>query len=201
MHPYMPFITEELWQNLREYLPSDQATGESIMIAAYPEADPAAIDPEAERIMETIIEIIRAIRNVRAHHKVAPDRWIEAQIYAGGLTPALAPYVETIQVLARARPVTFLSEPQKGAADENKLVQVLKDAEVVIPLESMFDLETEKQRLRKEIEQVESEITRLNARLANQSFLEKAPAAVVDKERRKLLDANDKRARLKQQLP
>ena len=201
MHPYMPFITEELWQNLREYLPSNQAGGESIMIAAYPEADPGAIDPQAERVMETIIEIIRAIRNVRAHHKVAPDRWIEAHIYAGGLNPALAPYVETIQVMARARPVTFMSEPQKGAADENKLVQVLKDAEVVIPLESMFDLETEKQRLRKEIEQVENEITRLNARLANQAFLEKAPAAVVDKERRKLRDANDKRARLKHQLP
>lgn len=201
MHPYMPFITEELWQNLREYLPSNQATTESIMISPYPEADPTAIDPQSERVMETIIEIIRAIRNVRAQYKVAPDRWVEAQIYAGRLTSALAPYVETIQVLARARPVTFLSERQKGAADENKLVQVLKDAEVIIPLESMFDLETEKQRLQKEIEQVESEITRLNARLDDQAFLEKAPAAVVDKERQKLLAANDKRERLKHQLP
>jgi valyl-tRNA synthetase len=171
------------------------------MIAPYPEADTAAIDPQSERVMETIIEIIRAIRNVRAQYKVATGRWVEAQIYAGRLTSALAPYVETIQVLARARPVTFLSERQKGAADENKLVQVLKDAEVIIPMESMFDLETEKQRLQKEIEQVESEITRLNARLDDQAFLEKAPAVVVDKERQKLLAATDKRARLKHQLP
>ena len=68
LHPYMPFVTEELWQNLKKHLGWPEA--ESIMVAAYPEADKTAIDPAAEDEMEAIIEIIRSIRNVRAQYKV-----------------------------------------------------------------------------------------------------------------------------------
>ncbi len=201
LHPYMPFVTEELWQNLRKYLPADRVPAESIMVAAYPRADTTVIDPEAEGIMETLIEITRAIRNARAYYQVENARWVEAQVYAGRKKAALEPYVGAIQMMARARPVIFLNERQKGAAEENKLVQVLKDAEVVIPMESMFDLETEKKRLRKEIERVEGEISRLSAHLEDEAFLKKAPAAVVEKERQKLADARDRRERLKHQMP
>lgn len=201
LHPYMPFVTEELWQNLRRYLPADRARGESIMIAAYPEADTAAIDPEAEGVMETLIEVVRAIRNARAQYQVENARWVEAQIYAGRQKAALEPYAGTIQMMARARPVTFLNERQKGAVEENKLVQVLKGAEVIIPMESMFDLETEKKRLRKEMEGVEGEIARLSAHLEDGAFLEKAPATVVEKEHQKLADAHDRWERLKHQMP
>ncbi|GAJ18333.1 unnamed protein product, partial [marine sediment metagenome] len=83
LHPYMPFITEELWQNLKQHLPPDWQATESIMVAAYPIADETAIDPQAERIVESIIEIIHSIRNARAQCKVESSRWIEAQIYAG----------------------------------------------------------------------------------------------------------------------
>jgi valyl-tRNA synthetase len=198
LHPYMPFVTEELWQNLRRSL-NWQAT-ESIMVAAYPEADATAIDPQAEQVMESIIEIIRSIRNARAQYKVESARWIEAQIYADRLTSAIIPYSEAIQTLARAKPVTFLSSREEGLTRENALRLVLKEAEVIIPMESMFDLEAERKRLQKEIAQSQAEIARLKTRLSNKTFLSKAPAAVIDKERQKLHTLTDKLKRLKQQV-
>ena len=196
LHPYMPFVTEELWQNLKRNLSSDWA--ESIMVAAYPEAEDKAIDPQAEQVMESIIEIIHSIRNARAQYKVDTTKWIEAQIYAGKLTSAIIPYSQTIQTLARVRPVTFLDNRQQALSRENALVLVLKQTEVVIPMENMVDLETEKKRLKKEIDQCQAEIARLEARLKDKEFLTKAPAAVIDKERQKLATAREKLERLKE---
>ncbi len=200
LHPYMPFVTEELWQNLKKHLPPDWQATESIMVAPYPEADGTAIDPESERVMESIIEIIHSIRNARAQYKVDSTKWVEAQIYAGGLTPTITPYSQTIQTLARARPVTFLDSRYEGQPSENTLVLVLKETEVVIPMESMVNLEAEKKRLQKEIEQNQSELSRLEARLTDKAFLTKAPAAVVAKEKNNLAFRKDKLERLKQQL-
>ena len=170
------------------------------MVAAYPEADATAIDPQAERIMESVIEIIRSIRNARAQYKVESHRWVEAQIYSNQLTSAITPYSQTIQTLARARPVTFPGSRQEVPPPENALVMVLKESEVVIPMESMVDLAAEKNRLLKEIEQCQAEVTRLNARLSNEEFLAKAPATVIDAQRSKLAAQRDKLERLKQQL-
>jgi len=200
LHPYMPFITEELWQNIKRRLPSDWQATETIMLAAYPQADEKAIDPPAERVMEPVIEIIHSIRNARAQYKVESTRWVEAQIYAGELTSAITPYSQAIQTLARARPVTFLARRQEASPNENILALVLKDVEVVIPMESMVDLQAERKRLQKEIEQCQAEVASLEARLKDKAFLTKAPAAVVDKERDKLAIRKDKLERLKQQL-
>ena len=200
LHPYMPFVTEELWQNLKNRLPSGWQQVESIMVANYPEADEAAIDPQAERILESVIEIIHSIRNARAQYKVGSARWIEAQIYAGEFTSAIAPYSQAIQTLARVRPVTFLDNRREGQAGGNALVLVLKEAEVVIPMESMVDLEAERRRLQKEIEQSQAEVAQLEARLSDKAFLTKAPAAIVDRERSKLAMKKDKLERLKQQI-
>jgi len=200
LHPYMPFITEELWQNLRKHLPSDWQRIESIMVAAYPEADAESVDPEAERVMESIIEIIHSIRNARAEYKVASAKWIEAHIYADELTSAIAPYSQAIQTLARVKPVTFLGSRQEGTPRENAMVLVLKETEVIIPMEGMVDVEAERKRLQKEIERSQAEVGRLEARLKDESFMTRAPAAVIDKEQNKLGLINDNLARLKQQL-
>ncbi|GAH62386.1 unnamed protein product, partial [marine sediment metagenome] len=156
--------------------------------------------PPAERVMGAVIEIIHSIRNARAQYKVESARWIEAQVYAGELTPAITPYSPAIQTLARARPVTFLARREEAPPGESILALVLKDAEVVIPMESMVDLQAEGERLQKEIEQSQAEVARLEARLKDKAFLTKAPAAVVDRERDKLAIRKDKLERLKQQL-
>ena len=199
LHPYMPFITEELWQNLKQQLPPDWQVTESIMVAAYPVADEAAIDPQAERIMESIIEIIHSIRNARAQHKVESTRWIEAQIYAGKFEPAITPYSQVIQTLARARPVTVLDSRQGGQSSGNAMVLVLKESEVVIPMESMVNPEVERKRIQREIEAAQAEVARLEVRLNDRAFLTKAPPAIVDKGRQKLYTLIDKLERLKRE--
>jgi valyl-tRNA synthetase len=198
LHPYMPFVTEELWQNLKKR--ADLLAAASIMVAPYPDSDQTLIDPEAERVMESVIEIIHAIRNARAQYKVASSRWIEVQIYAGGLTPAITEHSPIIQTLARARPVTLFGTRKETTPVKNSLVLVLKDTEVVIPMGSMVDLEAEKAQLRKEIAQTRADLERLSARLSDSTFLSKAPVIVVDKERAKLAERQDKLARLEQQL-
>ena len=200
LHPFMPFLTEELWQSLKRSLSSNWQAGESIMVAPYPEADAKAIDPEAERVMESIIEIVRSIRNARAEHNVENARWIEAQIYSDKLTAAIAPYSQAIETLARARPVTVREARDAGSVSENSLVLVLKETEVVIPMESMVDLAAEKKRLEKEIEQSQAEVARLEARLKDANFLSRAPAAVIEKEREKCYAIIDKLGRLKQEI-
>ena len=199
LHPYMPFITEELWQNLKKQPGWTEA--ESIMVAAYPEADKKAVDPAAEDEMEAIIEIIRSIRNVRAQYKVESPRWIEAQIHTDSLLrQTIAPYAEAIKKLARANPVTFPEGGAEGKTGDNTLVLPLARTTVVIPMESMFDIEAEKKRLQNEIEKSQTEIARLETRLEDQAFLAKAPAAVIEKERQKLSTLIEKMERLKRQI-
>jgi valyl-tRNA synthetase len=200
LHPYMPFVTEELWQSLKRRLPSGWQASDSVMVATYPEAETKAIDPEAERVIESVIEVIRSVRNARAEYKVENTRWIEAQIYAGQLTPAITSYSQAIKTLARAQPVTFMAARKEHPASENAIVLVLKEAEVVIPMESVVNLEAERKRLQKEIERSQDEAARLETRLSDSDFLTKAPASVIEKERQKLHTLTDKLERLKQQV-
>ena len=210
LHPFMPFLTEELWQNLKSRLPSDWQAGDSIMVAAYPEADETAIDAEAEEITESVIEIIRSIRNARTEHKAErailagrtfEDNPIEeVQIYAGELTSVIVSYSQAIQTLARVESVVFLDSRYEGQPDYNTQVLELKETQVVVKRVIAIDLEAEKIRLAKEIEQTQAEVARLAARLEDKEFLRKAPTAVVDKERNRLAVRKDRLERLKQQL-
>jgi len=200
LHPFMPFITEELWQNLKQRLPQGWQDAESIMVAAYPDAVGVAVDTEAERIMPAVIEIIRAIRNARAQYKVASTRWVEARIYAGEMKAAVTPYAQAIQILARVKPVTFFESRLEGQSSENALALVLQNSDVVISMESMVDLAAERERLSKEIEQEQSRAARLEARLGDKAFLSKAPPAIIEKERQRLDTLIDKLTRLRQQM-
>jgi valyl-tRNA synthetase len=198
LHPFMPFLTEELWQNLKKMIKG--LTGESIMVAPYPEADKSFFDAAAEAEIEAVMEIVRTIRNVRTQYKVDMTRWIEAQIYvAAARFKAISGYTAAVNILARAKPVTFLQGEPAEKPPENTLVMPLAQATVLIPMASMFDMEAEKKRIEKEMEGARAEVARLEARLNDTSFLAKAPPAVVEKERQKLYTLNDKLEKLKQQ--
>ena len=200
LHPFMPFVTEELWQSLKERLPSGSQMPASIMIAPYPVADDRALAPEAERVMDSVIDIVRSIRNVRAQHKVKAGKWIEAQVYTGELLSSLITQTNVIEILAKARPLTILDRRKRESSKDKDLVLVLREAEVVVPLAGMVDQFAEEQRLTKESEEIKERIVRLEARLKDNAFLCKAPSQVIEKEKQKLSLLGDKLKRLHQEL-
>jgi valyl-tRNA synthetase len=198
LHPYMPFVTEELWQNLKNY--SNLLEAESIMVAPYPDPVPNDVDTDSEDKIGTLIEIIRSIRNVRAQYKVETTRWIETQIYTdASLHQILVSYGESVKTLARANPVAFNEGEPQDINKENTVVVSLSQATVAIPMASMIDLEAERKRIQKEIDQSQMEIARLEARLKDEAFLAKAPPQVVEKERQKLYTLSEKLDKLKKQ--
>jgi valyl-tRNA synthetase len=200
LHPFMPFVTEELWQSLKQRLPNGSQMPVSIMIAPYPLADDKAFAPEAERVMDSVIEIVRSIRNVRAQYKVKPSKWIEAQVYTGELLSSLITQANMIEILAKARPLTILGRQKRESTKDTDLVLVLKEAEVVVPLSGVVDRFAEEQRLKKESEEIKERMARLEARLEDKAFLNKAPSQVVEKEKEKLALLEDKLKRLNQEL-
>ena len=199
LHPFMPFITEEIWQRLVEYLP-ERERPDSIMISEYPIADEAAIDAFAEREMESVIEIVRSIRNARAEAKVEPAKFIEALIVARDSRFPVENHTSAISNLARVRPLRIIGQAEKGDREEQAKVLVLRDVEVILPLAGMVDIEAEKKRLQKEIEGVQSQVSRTENKLQNEQFTSKAPAQVVERERTNLSENQDKLKRLRQQL-
>ncbi len=182
LHPFMPFVTEEIWQNLKERL--DEEMAESIMIAPYPTADEGAIDAAVEKQMELVIEIIRAIRNERAEFKVEPSKWIEALIVPHDAKSTIESQVCAIEMLARVRPLTIIET--KDARPDKAKTLVLTGAEVIIPMAGMIDLDAERQRLEREIQKNQAEILRLEARLKDEEFLSKAPSHIISRERDRL---------------
>jgi valyl-tRNA synthetase len=200
LHPFMPFVTEELWQSLKQRLPGGSNMPASIMIAPYPAADDKAFAPEAERVMDSVIDIVRSIRNIRAQYKVKSSKWIEARVYTGELLSSLIPQTDMIEILAKARPLTILDRQKREATKDKDVVLVLKEAEVVVPLAGMVDQLAEEQRLAKESEEIKERIAQLAARLRDKAFLNKAPSQIVEKEREKLAMLEDKLKRLRQEL-
>ncbi|MDP2727525.1 MAG: class I tRNA ligase family protein, partial [Dehalococcoidia bacterium] len=191
LHPFMPFITEEIWQQLgRE--------GPSIVVAPYPAADRSLFDKEAAERMALAIEIVRSIRNARAEAGVPAARWVEAIVVAGRETDWLTEQSEILSVLARARPLSVVAHlPQKPP---QALALVIGGLEVYLPLAGMVDIEEERRRLAKELSEAVGETQRLGSKLANPDFRTKAKAEVVAREEERLLAWQEKAQKLKQRL-
>jgi len=200
LHPFMPFITEEIWQRIREHQP--EAKPASIMIAAYPAADPSMFDADAEQEIERIVvDPVRSIRNARVESKIPPSRSIDVTIQADVAKAAVEAHAPTISALAKVRPqIVSPRGIPSGEALGNVKVIVLKDVDVILPLEGMIDLDAEKSGLLKEIEASKSEIARIERLLANESFISKAPASVVEKERQNLSHRKDTLNKLEERL-
>ena len=149
--------------------------------------------------MGTLVDIIRAIRNTRAQYKVESNRLIEVRLYAGGLATMLSGYQPVIAALGGVTPLIFLKDKPDISPQDNLVVNVLKETEVVIPIASMVNSVLEIKRLDKEIAGMEAEIGRLTSRLADPAFLNKAPEAVVAKEKVKAGELTERIVRLREQ--
>ncbi len=200
----MPFVTEAVWQHLKERI--EEAEADSIMVCSFPKGE-SEVDPEAESRMGVVMEVVRAIRNIRADRQVDPGRYVEAYVVAdaqrGGRPAGAGPDLEAaraiVESLARVRPLHVIREateaPGSGVASA-----VLAEAQVVLPLASLIDVDGERARLSKQLTDAEGEAQRLEAKLANAAFREKAPAPVVEKEEEKLAAARSRLDGLRQRL-
>jgi valyl-tRNA synthetase len=176
-HPVIPFITEELWQSVA---PLAGANGASIMLAAFPEADAGRIDGGAMAEMERLKALINACRNLRGEMNVAPS--VRVPLYAEGDAERVAVYAPYMQLLARLAEVQARSPLPESDAP----VAIVGDWRLMLHIE--VDPEAEKARLDKEIARLEAEIAKAHGKLSNSSFVDKAPTAVVEQERKRLAD-------------
>ncbi|MCI0795228.1 MAG: valine--tRNA ligase [Chloroflexi bacterium] len=203
LHPFMPFITEELWQTLLEFLPPVPDAPEALIIAGYPKSDQTLIDDKAESEIDTVIEIVRAIRNMRAEFRIQPNQSVEAVVETPEIAAIAEAEADTIRMLARVDPLTFDTSAGpngKPASSNDRVSLVLQSGTVTIPLGGLVDLDKERQRLRGEIDEIQTNHARLSARLQDDNFTSKAPEEVVDRERQRLEGIEERRGRVEEIL-
>ena len=188
LHPFMPFITEELWWKLRP-----REAGDACIAAAWPA--PAERDDEAAELFGLVQALVTAVRQVRAQYNVPPSREIDAVISLGGADaaatlPALERARGDVERLARLGSLTLAVGAEKPAASAAVVVGARGGShEVFVPLAGMIDLGAERERLRKAIAEKEDFLGRVERKLQNEAFVSRAPEAVVAKERQKATDA------------
>jgi valyl-tRNA synthetase len=192
-HPIMPFITEEIWL----MLPLDR-TAQSIMIAPWPEAQPERRDEAAERSFSQIQQVVSAIRTFRSEYRIDPKLQMRAILVTEDEDVAvdLRSNAGVIRQLARLSDATIQTGPRQEAGARLVAGQV----DIFIPLQGVVDVEAESSRLAKAKENAALEIGRLQGKLSNQGFLSKAPAEVVDEQRRRLEEQQSLVAKLDTQL-
>ena len=192
LHPFMPFITEEIWQ----HLPHE---GESIMIAPWPHMAGDLLDDAAEKQMTALMDVIKAIRNMRAEVGAAPGHKAPALVLAD---PELVDvFKNNSDYVCRLGTVDVLTVGgAEDAAPENALTAVVTGAKVYLPLKGLIDVEKELARLQTELDGAEKEAKRTAGKLSNAGFLAKAPAEVVEKEKAKQAETEAKIQGLKERM-
>jgi valyl-tRNA synthetase len=191
LHPFMPFITEEVWQQI----PKPTGTPGSIMITMYPVPDPGLVDEAAERQMQLLQDVVVAIRNLRAEYNVAPSKELEATLYGASdaSRAVLEEHWKLVRALARVSELRIgaTAEPEKG-----ELAAVVGEMQVGVKLLGTIDVVAEDGRIAKELAKAEKERQGVQGRLGNASFVERAPAEIVEKERARLAELDEKIAKL-----
>ncbi|MFS8493231.1 MAG: valine--tRNA ligase [Limnochorda sp.] len=193
LHPFMPYLTEEIWQRLPVH-------GPTLARAAWPRPQ-GLEDPEAEKQVGRVLEVIRAIRNLRAERGVEPSRRVTAVLRAEpALLEALQAMEREIRALARLERLELVAPGGAVPEREAAVTAVAGGVEIYLPLAGLVDLEKERARLEKELAAAREEAARARALLERPGFKEKAPAHVVQQQEARLAEAEAKEAKLLDQL-
>ncbi len=198
LHPYMPYVTEEIWSgtgDVRSHI-AESGAPELIMLSEYPPAGGSWQDDEAEREMSLVLDIVRAVRNLRRERNIDAGRWLETYVVADASIARHAPAIET---LARVRPLHFVSD-RADAPSESVASAILAEAQVILPMAGLFDVEAERAKLEKDREQAQGEVGRLEAQLANEKFVNGAKPEVVQGARDRLEAAKSRLAGVQSRL-
>ncbi len=205
LHPFMPFITEEIWQTLKSELPEEGDTqSESIMIAPYP-ATGGRIDPEAEEEISLVQQAVRAVRNTRAQLRIPAAQHLEALVEANGQRAAIEDEADVIRALSRVEPLRIVSgddsASDSGTSENPRGVTLVVTPLVVrLPLEGVVDLDAEGERLRTELADCDKNLERVEKLVSNPNFREKARPDVVENEEARLAELRDRQQRLNEIL-
>lgn len=193
LHPFMPFITETIWQ----YLPHE---GESIMIAHWPADNSTFVNEEIEQQMNIMMETIKSIRNMRAEVNVPPGKKSEVilQIAAEELQQVFASNLQYLKTLAAAEPIQLVRA--EDTKPQNAMTAVVSGVEIYLPLKGLIDVEKESARLNKELTSLDKEIARIDGKLSNEGFVAKAPAEVIAKEKAKAGEYQEKQTAIRERL-
>ena len=199
LHPFMPFVTEEVWLRLTERLPVEGELSESIMIAPYPTEDQSKIDPEAEGEMSQLITLVRSIRNVRAQLRIGAGQELQAVVDHKGHHYLVGEEAQAIKSLAKLGSLDELGAT--GRSEEDGMVKVVAGEVVVgLPLSGVMDLGRERQRLMGEAEEASRHLKRVDSLLSRAEFMAKAPGHVVERERERAAGLRQRLERLEEVL-
>ncbi|MEP6741711.1 MAG: valine--tRNA ligase [bacterium] len=205
LHPFMPYITEELWQKLPgvsgELLhPAYSGAAQSIMLAAYPEGQSELIDENAEWEMQAVIDLISRVRNIRSEMNIKPSERVMLLIGSPDKKTRAVYQTNSAQIsrLARAAEVSISEKLEAPRASARAVL--VGGAEVAVPLEGLIDFAQERERLGKEKEKLSAESAKLEAQLDNPQFAERAPAEKVEEVRARIADIAQRNAQLDQTI-
>jgi valyl-tRNA synthetase len=201
-HPLLPFITEEIWQRiapLAGVTADNRPTTETIMLQPYPQFDADRIATEAMAEIEWVKNFILGVRKIRSSMDIKPGKLLPVLLQNGNETDQtrLDDNLHYLKNLGRIESVTWLDIAQEAPESATALVGEMK---ILIPMAGLIDKEAEEARLNKEIAKLSNDIARVEGKLSNASFVDKAPPAVVDKERQKLNDFKTALQQLTEQL-
>jgi valyl-tRNA synthetase len=200
LHPFMPFITEEIWQNLRSKLPAEGSSVESIMIAEYPTADEPRSDTQAEEEIGLVMQAIRAVRNTRAQLRIPAGQRLEAQFETNGMQGPIEEEAEVIRVLSRVEPLHIVADSSVGNDLPKGVTLVVNPLIIHLPLEGVVDLSAEAERLRAELDECVQNMVRVEKLVSNPNFLQKAKPEVVETEQARLQDLKERQQHLNEIL-
>ncbi len=196
LHPLMPFITEEIWQQVA---PLAGKTGTTIMLQPYPQVDTALINPVAEHEIAWLKQVILTVRNIRGEMNISPAKTIEVIFNKGHSDDKLRvqSYQEFIKHLARVNHIDWLAEGELAPA---AATGIMGELEILLPMAGFIDKAAEIARLEKEIGKIEKDLQVLTGKLNNPNFVNKAPAEVVAKERNLQVELQETAAKLQEKL-
>ena len=196
LHPFMPFITEEIWQNLTARLPLEGDLSDSIMIAPYPQADAPRRDRQAEEEISLVMQTIRAVRNTRAQLRISANQRLEAKVEANGLRSMIEEEAEVIRTLSRVEPLRITSGAPDAGEQPRGVTLLVTPLVVRLPLEGVVDLAAEQQRLQEELANCQRELERKEKLVNNPNFRAKARPDVVETEEERLRNLQEQQQRL-----
>jgi valyl-tRNA synthetase len=201
LHPVMPFITEEIWQALPVLRSARKKAGDgamTIMVQNFPSAVKKAVDEKAEKDVAFLQKAVSAVRNIRSEMNVPPEK--KAKAVLRGPEKRVKFLLNQGVHFARLAGVESLEAAGKKAKPKDSATAVVDDVEIFIPLEGLIDLRKERERIGKEIERLEGLLGVVSVKLMQHDFVQKAPKDVVDKERKKQADFEEKAEKLRASL-